>query len=414
MTETGQILGTPSYMAPEQAVSGAPVGIPADVYSLGAILYELITGRPPFQGTSSWETMMQVVHQPVTHPSQYRKGISRDLETISLTCLEKQPEKRYPSANALAEDLRRHLAGEPIVARPVGTAVKLIMWCRRKPAVAGLAAALMLVFVAGFAGVVTQWIRAERNFREARDQERKAVANAREARDQERRAVGNYRLAREAVDDTMTRISENRLFSEPGLQGLRKELLTSALRFYREFVTFQGDDPSAKVELMGAYTRLGTITEEIGSIEEAKAFFLKGLESTQALADVQPDDATLMSGRAEALRALSFAQLTSRQVVESMLTGEQSVTIYRALNRAHPGDTAIRIGLAQPDDARRSADLCGKAGRGRDDLSGSHERPEWPERPEGASKDGGSPHGAGLDSGPPPRSHEGCDRFLPG
>jgi eukaryotic-like serine/threonine-protein kinase len=332
LTDTGQILGTPSYMAPEQAVSGAPVGVPADVYALGAILYALITGRPPFQCASTWETMMQVVHQPATPPSQHRKGISRDLETISLKCLEKEPGKRYPSADALAEDLRRHLAREPIAARPVGPATRLVMWCRRKPAVASMAAALLLVFLAGFAGVVTQWVRAERN--------------SRAARNQERRAAGNYRLAREAVDDTLTRISENRLFNEPGLQALRKELLTSALRYYQEFVKFQGDDPSAKVELMGAYTRLGTITQEIGSIEEAKAFFLTGLESTQALAEVQPYNAALMTGRAETFLALSKAQFLSRQVAEAMKTVEEAVTIYRALDQAYPGDTKIRLGLA--------------------------------------------------------------------
>ena len=233
----------------------------------------------------------------------------------------------------MAEDLRRHLAGEPIAARPVGTAIRLVMWCRRKPAIASMAAALILVFLAGFAGVVTQWFRAERNYREARDQER--------------RAVGNYRLARGAVDDTLTRISENRLFNEPGLQDLRKELLTSALHYYQEFIKFQNDDPSTQVELMGAYTRLGNITEEIGSIEEAKDYFLKGLESTRALAGSRTRDVALMSGRAEALLGASRAQNSNGQVAEAMQRSREAETIYRDLLRANPDDVSIRIGLAR-------------------------------------------------------------------
>jgi eukaryotic-like serine/threonine-protein kinase len=333
LTDTGQILGTPSYMAPEQASIGSQVGVPADVYALGAIAYELISGRPPFRCESSWETMMQVVHQPATRPSHYRKGLARDLETICLKCLEKLPEKRYASADALAEDLRRHLADEPIAARPVGPATRLVMWCRRKPAMASLAAALLLVFLAGFAGVTTEWIRADRHYREAREQERRAAVN--------------YRLARDAVDDTMTRVSENRLFSEPGMQDVRKELLSSALGYYREFVKSQSDDPSAKVDLMRAYARLGRITKKIGSVEDAKSYFLRGLECTQSLAAAHPDDAALMTDRTEILIDLSGAQFVSRQVDAALRTAEEAVAISRTFQRGHTGDTDIRLGRAR-------------------------------------------------------------------
>ena len=153
LTHTGQILGTPSYMAPEQATGGASVGVQADIYALGAILYETLSGRPPFKGNSAWDTMMQVVHEPVVPPSRWRDALPRDLEVICLKCLEKGPSDRYPSADALAEDLRRFRAGEPILARPAGPARLAWLWCRRNPLPAALASMLLASTLAGAVAV---------------------------------------------------------------------------------------------------------------------------------------------------------------------------------------------------------------------------------------------------------------------
>jgi WD40 repeat protein len=161
-TQSGAVLGTIEYMAPEQAAGEATVGPPADVYALGAILYTALTGRPPFQGTTALLTLEQVQHQDPVPPRQLVPAVPRDLNTICLKCLEKKPVGRYVSAEALAEDLHHFLAGEPIVARPVTAWERAWKWTRRRPALAGLLALSLLVLVVGFPGAMVLWLRADR------------------------------------------------------------------------------------------------------------------------------------------------------------------------------------------------------------------------------------------------------------
>jgi tetratricopeptide (TPR) repeat protein len=147
LTRSETLLGTPSYMAPEQAAGDTKkVGVPADVYSLGAILYELLTGRAPFQGTTPLSTLLLVRNQEPVPPRRWRRWVSLDLETICLKCLEKEPGKRYPSALALADDLHCFVEGRPIQARPVPLWQRLWKSARRRPTlVAGVLGALALV-----------------------------------------------------------------------------------------------------------------------------------------------------------------------------------------------------------------------------------------------------------------------------
>ncbi len=148
-------------MAPEQAEGKTKeVGALADVYALGSILYELLTGRPPFRAATMLETLTNVKSAEPAQPSRLVPGLPRDLETIALKCLQKDPAKRYVSALSLAEDLRRFLGGEPIVARPVGFVERAWRWCRRNPAAAALTATIVLVAALGLAGVIWQWSEA--------------------------------------------------------------------------------------------------------------------------------------------------------------------------------------------------------------------------------------------------------------
>jgi serine/threonine-protein kinase len=181
-TRTGSVLGTPSYMAPEQAAGKKEVGPAADVYALGAILYACLTGRPPFLAATPFDTIVQVLSEEPVPPRQRNDKVPMDLETVCLKALHKDPKNRYGSAAALAEDLGRYLGGEPVHARPVGRLERSWKWVRRNPAVAALTAVLLLVLTVGGVVVVPGW-REARRMKQERDQavERAAQAEARRA-----------------------------------------------------------------------------------------------------------------------------------------------------------------------------------------------------------------------------------------
>jgi WD40 repeat protein/tRNA A-37 threonylcarbamoyl transferase component Bud32 len=177
-TQTGVVLGSPSYMAPEQAAGrGREVGPPADIYALGAILYELLTNRPPFQGDSRMETIQQVLHEDPVPPRRLRPRIPLDLETICAKCLQKKPSDRYASAADLADDLARFLAGDPVRARPLSAARRIARWVRRHPVAAVvLLSSLLLASLLILTGVILlrQRLEAEKVARDRLEAEERA------------------------------------------------------------------------------------------------------------------------------------------------------------------------------------------------------------------------------------------------
>src|SRR5205823_14693911 len=168
ITKTMAVLGTPSYISPEQAAGKTKdLTVAADVYGLGAVLYELLTRQPPFAGGTTLETIRQVLEKEPRRPSDFNPKVDRDLQTVCLKCLEKDPKRRYDSAAALAEDLERWRRREPISARPSSAIEKAIKWVRRHPAGAGLIGSGLLALLTIAIGSVAMNVRISRANREA-------------------------------------------------------------------------------------------------------------------------------------------------------------------------------------------------------------------------------------------------------
>jgi tetratricopeptide (TPR) repeat protein/tRNA A-37 threonylcarbamoyl transferase component Bud32 len=352
LTQTGDVLGTPSYMAPEQTVGKLGVITAAvDVYGLGAILYEALTGRPPFRAETAVATVVQVRHEDPTPPRRLQPTVPRDLETICLKCLRKEAGRRYATAQDLADDLRRFQAGEPVRARPVGTGERVVVWCRRKPGVAVLLAALVLVFVAGSCGVLWQWQRARRNaaaaeqhaadYRRERDKARQEEDKARQEKD---RAERHLQVIRHQVD----RLQQlgHKLLRQPGRYGTGQDVLKEALAFYRELLPKEGNDPRLRREAANLFRQVADIHQHIGQAEQAaeaygqQANLLTSLlKEEPASKDLQMELADTHRWRGNMLRDLGEAR-------EAKEAYDEAARLHQALLDEAPKEARYQAALA--------------------------------------------------------------------
>ena len=409
-TRTGAILGTPSYMAPEQARGQTrTIGPAADVHALGAILYELLTGRPPFKAATVLDTILQVTTDEPVPPSRLQSKVPRDLNTICLKCLEKEPGQRYASAEDLAADLRRFLAQESIQARPASPPERVWRWSRRNPLAASLVAALGLVVSLAFAAVTSLWLFAEARSKEANDERARAEGQSIEAQQQKAlaeesaaEARKNLRDALGTVDRFFTRISQEELLNRTGMQPLRKKLLSDALDYYQDFVKRHAEDETIRLQLARAHFRIGSLTSQIGSRVDALAAFGQALTIYQGLQQASPEDneiayemAMVMGNRTEleygpsrpreALRSLReiravFERLVDREPKNERFQGDLARTLVNIAGRqsdlglveeaiqTHQQAFAIRARLIQSHTKKPDIEVVQELARSHDYL----------------------------------------------
>jgi eukaryotic-like serine/threonine-protein kinase len=276
-TQTGAVMGTPSYMSPEQASGRVGEISPAtDVYALGAILYDMLTGRPPFKSNTLADTLQLVQASEPVSPTRLEPNVPRDLETICLKCLRKEPAKRYTTAQALADDLRRFLNGEPIEARPTPLPERVWKWARRRPAVAALIGVSCAAAIALLAGGV--WSYAQ------------ISASLKEEERQRQMADKSLRQALNAVDKMLTQVGAVDLADVPQMEPVRKKLLGEAEGFIRQFLSERANDPSVRQEAGRIYGFQGDVQDMLGDLPAAEQAYLQAISVQKQLVAESPGE----------------------------------------------------------------------------------------------------------------------------
>jgi thiol-disulfide isomerase/thioredoxin len=410
-TLSGAILGTPGYMAPEQAAGRKDVSVAADVHGLGAVLYELLTGQAPFRAESHVDVLLQVLEHDAAAPRSVNRQVHPDLETVCLKCLRKDPVKRYASALELAEDLERWLAGEPILARRAGRLERAAKWARRRPAAAALLAvtalAALVLLVGGwwYNGRLQRALAAsEASEREAQDERAKAVVNAKEAqkqreraeisareagkarlraetsasmarkerakaeasateaKEQRARAEASFRRTFETIDDLLLNL-DGRLAQQQGAESMRHEFLREFLNIAERSRAEKPADPFARRQCGRVWARLAEVAWRSGNFPQSDQAFREARTLQRALANEFPDKPEYQTDLAQTYgeQSRSLQQRGELSTARSALA--QAFKIRDALARKHSDFAEYRLQAER--DRFQLANLLEEAGQAR-------------------------------------------------
>lgn len=327
-TRTGMLLGTPGYMAPEQSRGPASkVGPAADVYALGAILYEALTGRPPFRAASPLETIELVHASDPLPPRRLQPNVPRDLETICLKALRRDPLARYGTAAAMADDLRRFLAGKPILGRPVGPAEKLWKATRRHPARAALCGVVGLAAAAGAIGLVLHERRLER---------------------EAARASTIYRAGNESVRLAILKLEDPRWADAPHLDEFRKEEIRQFIPFFEAMLAATpGESEPERAARAEAHAGLGRLQYLLGEADKSLENWNEVIRLLRRRRDEWPRSTLGLELLSDAYTKLSFAALEASDSAEELRNCELAWEATGRLRNAHPESPLLDWRVAQ-------------------------------------------------------------------
>jgi tetratricopeptide (TPR) repeat protein len=313
-------------MAPERFRGQADAR--SDIYALGLTLYELLTLKPAFRSRDRLQLIERIKNEEPKPPRAIDTRIPRDLETIVLKAIDKEPARRYQTGAELADDLRRFTDDQPILARKSTLPERIGRWHRRNPVVAALVWSLLVVLSSSLIGMTWLYRRA--------DQERQ-------------RAEANFRDARAAVDDYLTSVSQQRLLDVPGLQYLRKELYETALKYYQKFIIQHAHDPRLRSDLANAFERVGIITDMIGARPDALAAHQQALAIRAALGRDYPESVRFQQDLAKSYDTRGNLLRVMGRAEEAEQSLRRSITILETWIGDHPDVLSLQQDLARSD-----------------------------------------------------------------
>lgn len=336
-TQLGRVVGTPAYMSPEQASGRVDILGPAtDIYSLGATLFHLLTGEAPFAGTPREALIGNVQMGRFRSPREVRADVPRALEAITLKAMARAPEHRYHTAHALAEDIERYLADEPVAAYGEPWHARAFRWMRKHRAwVVGAAGILTVTAIALTLGIILLGAA-----------NRRVEAQRQLAEQNSQRAERNFEMARNAVRDYFTSVSEDTLLNQSGMQPLRNELLGLALEYYEQFLKSDSVDPAMRDDVAQAYFFVGIIKEDVESPEIALPYYDQALTLYEELTRETPTDRRRLDEYGMTLNAKGRALQILRRFEEAQELYEEARAMRARLVEMHPDDPEFTRQLA--------------------------------------------------------------------